>query len=89
MLSGTPQLQPEASSSSQNRELNQLTEETCVEVVLPDEGPTTGGKRIAIFGRNFPAVPLYVWFGDNSVRAVSFVRSHLSLVDLKYATGEA
>ena len=81
MLSGPPQLEPEGPSSTQNRELNQLAEETCVELVVPGEGPTTGGEDIAILGKNFPAVPLYVWFGGNSSRAVSFVRYHLSLVD--------
>ena len=76
--SATSRLRPEALSSAQNRDFNQMADETCVELVVPEEGPTTGGKRIVILGRNFPATPLYVWFGGNSVRAVSFVRYHLS-----------
>ena len=71
--SGTSRLQPGALSSAQNGDLNQIADEACVELVVPEEGPTTGGKRIVILGRNFPATPLYVWFGSNPVRAVSLV----------------
>ena len=73
--SGTPRLQPEVPASAIN---NQIADEACVELVVPDKGPTTGGTLIVILGRNFPAAPLYVWFGGNSVRAVSLVRYYLS-----------
>jgi len=42
-----------------------------VEEASPEKGPTTGGTRIAILGRGFPCIPLYVRFGGASTRAVS------------------
>ena len=56
--------------------INQDTGETLLKEVLPGRGPTTGGKRVVLFGENFPAVPLYVGFGDNWVRAVSYAQHH-------------
>ena len=46
--------------------------EIFLEEVLPEKGPTTGGIHIVIFGDNFPSTPLYVAFGENWVRAVSY-----------------
>jgi len=46
--------------------------EIFLEEVLPEKGPMTGGIHIALFGENFPSIPLYAWFGDNWVRAVSY-----------------
>ena len=42
-----------------------------VEEASPEKGPTTGGTRVAILGRGFPCIPLYVRFGDAITRAVS------------------
>ena len=69
--SETSRLQMESPAHTRNESLNQTTDETLLEEVDPEKGPTTGGIRIALFGENFPAIPLYVGFGDNWVRAVS------------------
>ena len=37
---------------------------TELEEVSPDRGPTTGGVRIIILGKNFPSGRLYARFGD-------------------------
>ena len=66
----------ESPSHARSEDLNQVTDETLLEEVDPEKGPMTGGIRIALFGENFPAVPLYVGFGDNWVRAVSYARNH-------------
>ena len=68
--------QIDSPAHSRNEGINQNTDETLLEEVDPEKGPTTGGIRIALFGENFPAVPLYVGFGDNWVRAVSYARKH-------------
>ena len=64
----------ESFAHDRNEGINQNTDETLLEEVDPEKGPTTGGIRVALFGENFPAVPLYVGFGDNWVRAVSYTR---------------
>ena len=74
--SETPRLQIESTTHTRNEGINQITGETVLDEVDPERGPTTGGIRIALFGGRFPAVPLYVGFGDNWVRAVSYVRYH-------------
>ena len=74
--SETSRLQMGSPSHTRNQGVNQVTDETLLEEVDPEKGPTTGGIRIALFGENFPAVPLYVGFGDNWVRAVSYARNH-------------
>ena len=72
----TPRLQIESATHTRNEGINQITGETVLYEVDPERGPTTGGIRIALFGGHFPAVPLYVGFGDNWVRAVSYVRCY-------------
>ena len=72
--SETPQLPTESPARTRNELMNQNTDETLLEEVDPQKGPTTGGIRVALFGENFPAVPLYVGFGDNWVRSVSYAR---------------
>ena len=39
--------------------------------VSPDRGPTTGGVRIIILGKNFPSGPLYARFGNALAWTVS------------------
>jgi hypothetical protein len=56
--------------------INQTAEDTFLEEVVPEKGPMIGGIPIIILGENFPAVPLYVGFGKNWVRAVSRARYH-------------
>jgi len=68
----TSRLQIGSPSHTRNEGMNPIL----LEEVDPERGPTTGGIRVALFGENFPAVPLYVWFGNNWVRAVSYVRYH-------------
>ena len=68
----TPQLNVEEPEDTHNGDTNQAPNEAFLEEVLPEKGPTTGGVHIAIFGENFPSIPLYVAFGDNWVRAVSY-----------------
>ena len=74
--SETPQLPTESPAHTRNELINQNMDETLLEEVDPQKGPTTGGIRVALFGENFPAVPLYVGFGDNWVRSVSYARYH-------------
>ena len=71
-----PQLQIESPVHTRNEGVNQNTRETLLEEVDPERGPTTGGIRVALFGENFPTVPLYVGFGCNWVRAVSYAQYH-------------
>ena len=71
MSSGTSQLQPEALSSTRDSDIYQISDEPFVELAAPAQGPTTGCIPIVILGRNFPATPLYVWFGGNPIHAVS------------------
>ena len=56
-----------------DEDIDQITSETLLEEVVPQKGPTTGGIHINLWGQNFPAVPLFVCFGDNWARAVSLV----------------
>lgn len=72
-------LQMESPAHTRNEGVNQIADETLLEEVDPEKGPMTGGIRIALFGENFPAIPLYVGFGDNWVRAVSYVQLHYPL----------
>ena len=66
----------ESPAHTRTEGVNQTTDETLLEEIDPEKGPTTGGIRVALFGENFPAVPLYVGFGDNWVRAVSYAPFH-------------
>ena len=75
-LSETSQLRIESPAHPCGEGINQDTDETLLEGVVPEKGPTTGGTHFALFGENFPAVPLYVCFGDNWVRAVSYAQRH-------------
>ena len=68
----TPQVNVEGPEDTHSGDTNQVLNEIFLEEVLPEKGPTTGGIHIAIFGENFPSTPLYVAFGDNWVRAVSY-----------------
>jgi len=82
--SETSRLQMESHAHTRNEGVNQITDETLLEEVNPERGPTTGGIRVALLGENFPAVPLHVRFGDNWVRAVSYARYHYPFcIDLK------
>ena len=83
MLSGQGGSAPETSrpqigapAQARNESINQIAGDTFLEEVVPEKGPMAGGIPIVIFGENFPAVPLYVGFGDNWVRAVSRARYH-------------
>lgn len=67
----TSQLRVEEPEGTRSGDTNQAPSEIFLEEVLPDNGPTTGGIPIAIFGENFPPTQLYVAFGNNWVRAVS------------------
>ena len=69
-------LQMESPADTRNEGNNQNTGETLLQEADPEKGPMTGGIRISLFGRNFPAVRLYVGFGDIWVRAVSYARYH-------------
>ena len=68
----TPQLNVEEPEDTHSGDTNLALSEVFLEEVLPEKGPTTGGIHIALFGENFPSTPLYVAFGDNWVRAVSY-----------------
>ena len=76
MPAETSRLQIESPAHTRNEGINQVTDETLLEEVDPEKGPTTGGIRVALFGENFPVVPLYVGFGGNWVRAVSYTQKH-------------
>ena len=66
--------QIEAPARTRNEDMNQIADQTFLEEVVPGKGPMTGMVSIAIFGEDFPEIPLYVWFGENCVRAVSHAR---------------
>ena len=68
--------QIESPPHTRNEDIDQDTDEILLEEVIPEKGPMTGGIGIALFGENFPDVPLYVGFGDNWVPAVSHTRYH-------------
>lgn len=74
--SETSRLQTESPVHTHNQDIDQITGESLLEEVVPQKGPTTGGIHINLWGQNFPAVPLYVRFGDNWVRAVSDAQHH-------------
>lgn len=70
--SESSRLQAELPVNTRNEGVTQITGETSLEDVVPDKGPTTGRIQIVLFGENFPDVPLYVLFGDNWARTVSY-----------------
>ena len=74
--SETSRLQIGSPANPRNEDTNQNTGETFLEEVDPERGPMAGGICIALFGENFPAVPLFVGFGHNWVRAVSCAQYH-------------
>ena len=65
-------LQMESPANNRNEGINQNTGETLLEEVVPGRGPTTGMVDIVLLGENFPSAPLYVGFGGNWTRAVSY-----------------
>jgi hypothetical protein len=66
----------ETPAPTRNEGILQITDETLLQEVDPERGPTTGGIRVVLFGENFPAGPLFVCFGDSWVRAVSYAQYH-------------
>ena len=85
-----PQLQIQSPAHTRNEGINQNTCETLLEEVNPERGPMTGGIRVALLGENFPALPLWIAFGGNRVRAVSYAQYHHPFsIDPKYVTEEA
>ena len=69
-------LQAESLEHTRNEGTDQIGGETLLEEVAPERGPMTGRIQVVLFGENFPTVPLYVSFGDNWARAVSYARYH-------------
>ena len=69
--SGTSRLKIESPVHTRNGGIDQVRGEALLEEVVPQKGPTTGGIPITLWGQDFPAVPMYVRFGDSLVRAVS------------------
>ena len=67
----TSQLEIESPGHTRGEGISQNMAETLLHEVVPEKGPTTGLICVALFGENFPAVPLHVRFGDNWTRAVS------------------
>jgi len=76
VVSEASQVQIESPAHIHNESRNQSTSATVLEEVVPAKGPMTGGVPIVLFGENFPAIPLYVRFGDNWARAVSYAWYH-------------
>jgi hypothetical protein len=70
--SETSRLQVESPAHTHNEDVNYIAGATVLEEVVPEKGPTTGRIQVVLFGENFPANPLYVCFGDNWTRAVSY-----------------
>ena len=70
--SESSQLQNGSPVHTRGEGMNQNTGETLLEEVVSGRGPVTGGICIALFGENFPAGPLYVRFGENWARTVSY-----------------
>ena len=68
----TPQLNVEEPEDTHSGDTNQALNDVFLEEVVPETGPMTGGRHIVLLGENFPSTPLYVAFGDNWVRAVSY-----------------
>ena len=69
-------LQAESPEHTRNEGIDQIRGETLLERAVPQTGPMIGGIEINLWGQNFPDVLLYVRFGDNCVRAVSYARYH-------------
>jgi hypothetical protein len=78
----TPRLM-ESPASTSGGGIDQTFNEIFLEEVVPGEGPVIGGIPIVILGENFPAVPLFVGFGNNWIRAVSHARYHSTYIDPK------
>ena len=66
------QLHNESPAHTRNEGTSQNMNGTLLEEVVPERGPTTGRIQIFLAGENFPEVPLYVRFGENWARAVSY-----------------
>lgn len=79
--SETSRSQIKSPPRTRNEGINQTADEAFLEEVVPGKGPMAGGIPIVILGENFPAVPLYVGFGNNWVRAVSRARYHSPYID--------
>ena len=71
-VSTPPETQNESPANTRDEGVNRNTGDTLLEEVVPETGPTTGRKQIILLGEHFPSVPLYVRFGDNWTRAVSY-----------------
>ena len=71
-VSTPPETQNESPANTRNAGINQSTGDTLLEEVVPEKGPTTGRIQIILLGEHFPSLPLYVGFGDNWTRAVSY-----------------
>lgn len=70
--SETSESQIEAPARTRHEGINQVVDETLLEMVIPANGPMSGAIPIAILGKNFPSnIPLYVKFGNNLADAVS------------------
>ena len=74
--SESSRLQIGSPAHTRNEGMNQNTGETLLEEVVPERGPTTGRIQIFLAGENFPVVPLYVRFGENWARTVSYSWYH-------------
>ena len=70
--SESSQLQIESPAHTRSEGMNQNTGETLLEEVVSGRGPTTGGIQVFLVGENFPARRLYVRFGENWARTVSY-----------------
>ena len=71
-----PSETPQLPVDTRNEGTNQITGDARLQEVSPQRGPMTGGMGMVLFGENFPAVPLFVGFGDKWARAVSYARYH-------------
>ena len=69
-------LQAEPPVPARSEGIDQIRGETLLERAVPQTGPMIGGIEINLWGQNFPDVLLYVRFGDNCARAVSYARYH-------------
>ena len=69
---GISQVQNESPAHARNEGTSQNMNGTLLEEVVPEKGPTTGRIQIFLVGENFPEVPLYVRFGENWARTVSY-----------------
>ena len=71
-VSTPPETQNESPANTRNEGINRNTGDTLLEEVVPEKGPTTGRIQIILLGEHFPSIPLYVGFGENWTRAVSY-----------------